>query len=126
MKCINVEEGEGKYKILLTATFTGQGVLVNLLGGETPHLGAVVISLPRPGLKDPEEISSTTSLLPLPGHKDDQAARPVAEMLVRETGQPVSVAAGIHVDNATAEDIQILLDNVSKATLKLLMLFKTK
>lgn len=117
-----VEEGEGKHKVFLWATATGEGILVNILGGEKPHLGAVVVSLPGPGLADPSVISCTTSVLPLPGHKDDEAARPVAEMLARATGQPVSVAVGMHIHKARQEDIDKLLCNTGVAAKRLLKL----
>ncbi|KJS14803.1 MAG: hypothetical protein VR69_16110 [Peptococcaceae bacterium BRH_c4b] len=122
MKNFYIEEGEGKHKVFLWAVATGDGILVNILGGEKPHLGAVVVSLPRPGLADPSVTSCTTSVLPLPGHKDDEAARPVAELLAKVTGQPVSVAVGMHIHEAKKEDIDKLLHNTRVAADRLLKL----
>lgn len=45
----------------------------------------------------------------VPGHKDAEAAAAVARRICLATREPVSVVAGIHVDNATAEQIQRLL-----------------
>lgn len=124
MKTYAVEAGEGKYRVCLTATVTVEGIIINLLGGERPHLGAMVLSIPRPGLADPGKVSCTTSVIPLLGHKDDEAARPVAEMIARATGHPVSVAAGIHVGGAAQGDIALLLVNTDKAAKSLLNLLK--
>ncbi|MFZ5634142.1 MAG: hypothetical protein ACOY40_14965 [Bacillota bacterium] len=125
MKHYQIESGAGKHKVFLFATVTARGILAHLLGGEEPHLGAVVLSVPRPSLADSRVISCTTSTVPLVGHKDDEAARPLAEMLARETQCPVSVAAGIHVRNAGGEDIELLKKNCIDCGKKLLELIKS-
>lgn len=122
LKHYQVESGSGKHKVFLFATVTTQGILAHLVGGEEPHLGAVVLSIPRPSLANPEVVSCTSSTIPLVGHKDDEAARPLAEMLARATGAPVSVAAGIHIDNATGDDIELLQKNCLECGKKLLEL----
>lgn len=124
MKHYEIEAGAGKHKVWLFATVTADGILSSLVGGEKPHLGGVVTSVPRPSLANPEVVSCTSSVLPLVGHKDDEAARPVAEMLARETGRPVSVAAGLHIDNATAADISELMKNCMACGRKLLDLIR--
>lgn len=126
MKHYRVESGAGKHKVFLLATVTARGILAHLVGGEEPHLGAVVLSVPRPSLADSRVISCTSSTLPLVGHKDDEAARPVAEMLARETQSPVSVAAGIHVRNAGKEDIELLKKNCLDCGKKLLELIRVE
>lgn len=124
MKNYQVESGRGKHKVYLFATVTAGGILANLTGGEEPHLGAVVLSVPRPSLETPGVISCTTSSLPLLGHKDDEAASPVAEMLAIKTELPVSVAAGIHVRGATGEDIEIIKNNCIDCGRKLISLIE--
>ena len=124
MRQVTVESGSGRHRVVLTATVTEKGIICALVGGEEPHLGAVVLSVPRPGLDDPGRTSCTSSILPLVGHKDDEAARPLAEMLARSTGCPVSVAAGLHVNSAGAEDIEKLKKNASDCGKKLLELIK--
>lgn len=126
MRCYNVESGAGKHKVYLFATVTGDGIMSSLVGGEKPHLGAVVLSLPRKSLADPAVTSCTSTVLPLLGHKDDEAARPVAEMLAKEMSVPVCVSAGVHVDGAGPGDIQILKENCIDCALKLLELIKIR
>ncbi len=122
MKHYEIGAGSGKHRVWLFATVTARGILASLVGGEEPHLGGVVLSIPRPSLANPEVVSCTTSVVPLVGHKDDEAARPLAEMLARKTNLPVSVAAGLHIDNASVEDIRELMKNSLECGRKLLEL----
>lgn len=119
VKTFSVQAGEGKYTVSLAATVTGDGIIIQLLGGEKPHVGAVVIGLPRPSLADPAQISCNAIVVPLLGHKDDEAAKPVAELVARLCNQPVAVVAGIHIDRATTADIDLLKKNTGAALDKL-------
>ncbi|MFZ5644384.1 MAG: hypothetical protein ACOY46_12410 [Bacillota bacterium] len=126
MRQLAVESGSGKHRVILSATVTEDGIICALLGGDKPHLGAVVLSVPRPSLANPTEASCTSSVLPLVGHKDDEAAKPLAEMIARVTGSPVSVAAGLHINNASPDDIEKLLKNTRDCGVRLLHLIKDK
>jgi hypothetical protein len=116
---VTVSSGTGRHTVTITAVFTGKGVIVHLFGGEKPHVGAVAISLPRPSLKDPRVTSSDAIVVPLPGHKDDELARPVGKHLASFCNEPVVVVAGLHVDQATASDIDLLQENTRAALDKL-------
>lgn len=95
---VTVSAGEGKFRLWAAAVSThGEGINVTLGGGEVPHIGAVAIAIPRPSLKDPGRISATTSVYLLVGHKDDALAKPLADRIARALGQPVVVAAGVHL-----------------------------
>lgn len=94
-----------------SANRTGNGVVVLILGGEEPHIGAVAIAIPRPSLKDKTKTSATCSVYTLLGHKDDALAKPTAERLARELNEVVVAIAGIHVEAATEEEIRIVTDN---------------
>lgn len=112
--------GEGRFQVKLLVTITGAGLVAQFFGGDKPHVGAVALSVPRPGLADPEKVSCNTTVVPLLGHKDDEVAKPAAEEIVRAWGSPVVVIAGIHVDNAGEKDIEILVDNCKSVTKSLL------
>lgn len=107
--------GEGKYRVELLVSVTGDGLVVQLFGGESAHVGAAAISLPRPSLRDPAVVSCNTIVVPLLGHKDDEIAKPVAEQIAVVCGKPVLVVAGMHVDNAGPEDIEALVKNSHEA-----------
>jgi len=111
MDSINITTGKGKYIVELTATLTGEGILVLLVGGERPHIGAVVLSTIRPSLSNGAGISCSSWVTPLLGHKDDQVAKAASERISCETSQATVVVAGLHIENATPEDIDILIAN---------------
>ena len=106
-----VSAGEGKFRLWATAISTGgEGINVTVVGGEAPHIGAVAVAVPRPSLKDPSQISASTSVYLLVGHKDDALAKPLAERMARALNQPVVVAAGVHIgapDTFTASPEEI-------------------
>ncbi len=112
--------GEGKYKITLIATITEEGLEAQIFGGEKPHLGAIALSTPRPSLSDTEQVSCSTIVIPLPGHKDDLIAKPVAEEIAKAWGSQVLTVVGVHVDNAGEKDIEKLIDNCHKVKSELL------
>ena len=109
--------------VSLTATLTGDGIIIQLFGGEKPHVGAVVIGLPRPSLADPAQISCNSVVVPLLGHKDDEVAKPVAERIARLTGEPTVVIAGLHIEHAMASEINLLKKNTFTALDKLCDVF---
>ncbi|MEW5954281.1 MAG: hypothetical protein AB1815_11265 [Bacillota bacterium] len=117
---LSFEYGTGKYKVILLTTVTRDGLIVQLLGGERPHVGAVVLSQPRSSLSRPGEISCNSVVVPRLGHKDDEIAKPLAERLTKAFNSPVAVVAGLHVESASAEDIDLLIHNCNRAAAMLL------
>ena len=110
-----VSVGEGKYKVSAIGIPTEDGITVLMFGGSKPHIGAVAIAIPRLSLKNAKKTSSASSVFTLTGHKDDKVARPAAERLARGLKEVV-VVAGIHVENATKAEIEVLMKN-SKRTI---------
>mgnify|MGYP007122694661 FL=1 len=96
--------GEGRWALEAWAVHTGGGIAVYLDGGETPHVGCSVLAEPRASLTGAGR-SCTLSMLNRLGHKDDQFAQELARRLCVGTGEPVSVAAGVHVEGAGGEDL---------------------
>ncbi|MCL6431114.1 MAG: hypothetical protein K6V36_09665 [Anaerolineae bacterium] len=96
-------------------TATGDGLVVSLAGGERPHVGAVAVAAPYASPRHPGRTRASTSVLVLTGHRDDEVARPLAEYVARQTGQVAVVAVGLHVDDATPEEIAALTENARKA-----------
>lgn len=110
-----VSIGKGRYRIDLTAIITMDGLIISIVGGEKPHVGAIAVGIPRPSLRDPSKLSATTSVFIMVGHKDDEVAKPVAERLARELNQTVVVVAGMHIEEAEKEDIRKLTYNSMQA-----------
>jgi len=111
---------KGRVKINLKAILIGEDLCVIISGGDSPHIGCVTLSVPRPSLADSSIISATTSVLNLIGHKDDEAAKYVSHMLSSELNKNVVVTCGIHLDNITKEEINITFELLKELTEKLI------
>ena len=57
----------------------GEDILINIQGGEKPHIGCPIMAEPRPSLSGNGERSVTSSVLNLTGHKDESICRSLAE-----------------------------------------------
>ncbi|MBU2702435.1 hypothetical protein Ga0466249_003562 [Sporomusaceae bacterium BoRhaA] len=124
-KCLAKIEGDkvqdltvesGRIKINMKAISIGQDLCVIVTGGNSPHIGCVTLSVPRPSLADVNVSSATTSVLNLLGHKDDEAARYVSHVLSSKLNRNVVVTCGIHVDHITAEEIKLTIELVKRLT----------
>lgn len=114
MQELSIEKG--RIKIDVKAFLVGEDLCVIISGGDSPHIGCVTLSVPRPSLSDLNKNSSTTSVLNLLGHKDDEAAKYVSHKLSSRLNKNVVVTCGIHVDNITSEEIEITLGLLKELT----------
>ncbi len=106
-----IRTNEGSYDLEAFVMFMGKDLLVAIQGGDTPHIGAVSMAQSRPSLKDPERVSSTASVFCFTGHKEDDLAKAVAEILSAVLDSHVVVAAGIHWDDIDSEGIEKAIEN---------------
>lgn len=113
--CWEWQEGEGRCQIILTIIDTGNGLQGLLTGGEKPHVGGVVLALPRPSFSG-LGWSSDVYVTPVPGHKDVDVARTLAETLAREIRSPVVITSGIHSDNLIPSELSKIINNCKKLT----------
>ena len=103
--------GAQEYLLEAVAVRCGDDLTVVIGGGEKQHIGAVAVGVPRPSLKDKNIVSSSASVLCLTGHKEDLLARKAALELARMLGHTVTVTVGLHIDDASAEEIAMLEAN---------------
>lgn len=103
---------DGKYSVSAVVVRCGEDITLTIGGGESPHLGASALAIPRPSLKDPASRSASTSVLCVTGHKEDEFARRAAELLAAEFNCIVSVNAGVHIEYATSEELSRLAMNL--------------
>ena len=96
-----ITSGKGKYKVWLKKEKIGENLLFVLGGGEKSHIGGVVISEPR---KKPHAIR-------LKRHFDDMVLKPIAEAACKKYKTKVVAVGGVHVNNATKEEIALLVKN---------------
>ena len=96
-----ITSGEGRYRVWLKVEILGEDRLYILGGGEKPHIGGMVIKEP----------GKEASILRLGTHYDYQVLQPIAEEACRKYKVTAAAVGGIHIDNASKEEIQIIVDN---------------
>jgi|SRR5690554_5060474 len=103
MKLLFYEAGCGRdrYEIAGYATLSCGSIVVQIYGGERPHLGAIAMAYAG------GQIACTE----IPKHKEGELAATMAKRVARETGTNVAVTVGIHIDNASRQEIELLCEN---------------
>lgn len=101
--------GEGRYKVWLEQKKIGDDILLVLGGGEKSHVGGVVLC--EPGKKP--------RVIKVEGHFDDVVLRLLAEAACKRYKVKVIAVGGVHINNATKEEINILVENCKTLTKQL-------
>ncbi|MGD2250178.1 MAG: hypothetical protein PVF58_17385 [Candidatus Methanofastidiosia archaeon] len=96
-----ITSGEGKYTVWLKQEKIGKDRVYLVGGGETPHVGGCVIV--EPGNK--------AYIVKLGSHYDHVVLQPIAEEASKKYEVTAVALGGIHIDNATKEEIDILVYN---------------
>ena len=96
-----ITSGEGRYRVWLKEETIGKDKLYLVGGGETPHIGGVIVV--EPG-KEPVVIRLGT-------HYDYVVLQPIAEMASKKYKVTAVAVGGIHIDNASKEEIDIIVTN---------------
>ena len=97
----------------------GKDISVIVSGGTAPHIGAVSIAV-----YEPERDSATVSTVTVHTHRDDAVAAYFAKAISREMKCTVTVSAGLHVDDANAEDIAVFQKNSYDCCMELIAMLK--
>ena len=116
----SVKTASGDHDIEARVQRIGEDLLVAVWGGEKPHIGAVSVAQPRPSLRNPKATSATASVICLLGHKEDDLAKAVSEVLAAALNTRVVVTAGIHWDRIEKRGIEKVLEN-SKTLVDLIL-----
>lgn len=112
MRILESKVGEGMYRIWGSLSLCLEGAALVIFGGEKPHIGSVVLTEVRSSLvKESNTISTTSSVINRRGHKDEVVAREAAERIALRLQCPVSATVGIHIHEASPEDLQTLMEN---------------
>jgi hypothetical protein len=99
-----ITSGRGKFKVWMQRYTLGDDFVYFLGGGERPHIGGVVIAEPR----------KKVQVIRLTNHYDDVVLKPIAEAACKKYTKKVVAIGGVHVDNATKDDINLLVENCKK------------
>jgi len=92
-------------QIRIGLEWIGEDVLLIVSGGERPHIGCTVMSVPRPSLTGDGATSCTSSVLNLTGHMDEGICRVLAEKACRAFGRTTVCTGGFHKDSLTPEEL---------------------
>ncbi len=104
-----ITSGRGTYKVWLRRLKIGEDIVFFLGGGERSHIGGIVVAEPR----------KQTKAIRLTGHYDDIVLSPIAEAACEKYKKKIVVVGGVHVDNATKEEINLLVENCRKLAQKI-------
>ena len=115
--------GEGKYLIEATLFTSGDDITIIINGGTDYHIGALAFSALE---KDALETKASTKIevLKAANHKEDILCKKYAMLFSEKFNVSVVVIAGIHIDNATTSEIEILLKNTDTVLKNLANKFK--
>ena len=114
MKTLVLSIGKTPFRLTAMIIQAGKDIQICLGGGVSPHIGSVAISQPRPSLKNPDQISCTTSVINFPGHKDDRPAVLFSEGFCKRYNCLTVVSAGIHIDDADPQQIERIMNLAEK------------
>jgi hypothetical protein len=120
-----VSYGQDKYLVEAQTVTCGGDISVIIGGGTHYHIGAAALAVPRASLADPNIISASASVICVTGHKDDDLARNAALRLAKDLNRIVTVSVGLHVDEASKDDIKILLKNFDAVIDKVINIYKS-
>lgn len=96
-------------ELIIEKEKVGADLMVLVYGGDKPHLGCTIMSVPRKSLSGDGSISCTSSVLNLIGHKDEEICRMLSEMYCKKYGCTVVCCGGFHVDNIKEEQVDELI-----------------
>lgn len=117
---VRAAAGKGRCRITAEARAIGEDLVVSIWGGSKPHIGSVVIAVPRTSLRRSLMTSSTCSCFNFPGHKDELVARMIAEKIAASKNKNTVVTAGVHIDNIKRAEIRKIIKNTDSLCLILL------
>ncbi len=104
-----VAAGQGKFRLESVVSVTPRGIVVFACTPGYAHVGATAQAIPRP---EPGR-TATVSLLAVPCHRDEIPAHDIAAALATRFGMPCAASTGYHVEGATPQDLEKIL-NVNK------------
>ena len=104
-----ITAGKGKYKVWLKQQKIGEDLVFFLGGGQRSHIGGVVIAEP----------GKPAHAIRLTGHYDDIVLKPIAQAACKKYKTKIVAVGGVHVDHATKEEIDLLVENCKKLVMKL-------
>ena len=98
-----IRVGEGRYRVKMKFDQIGNDRLVIITGGEE-HIGSATLI----------EAKGNLQTIGKKGHKDHIVSEKMANIIYDRIEKDLLVICGIHIDDATQEEIGILVENAQK------------
>lgn len=83
----------------------GEDFQIIVQGGMYSHIGCTVLAVPRESLSKTGNMSCTSSVINVIGHKDEEICRYLAEKVASNLGKVTVCTGGIHIDGIVPEQI---------------------
>lgn len=96
----------------------GEDYLIEVSGGEKPHIGCTVIAQSRPSLNNDNNAAATISEINLLGHKDNYICRILAEKLCISKKATVVCTGGYHSENMSETEIAEVIAEIKEFAAK--------
>ena len=96
-----ITAGEGRHKVWLRKQELDKGLVLMLGGGDSSHVGGAAYVTP-----DGDE-----DIMEVKGHRDMDVLLPIARAASMKYNVPVMAVGGIHFENASKSDIELLVNN---------------
>lgn len=114
MRSFQISIGDNIHIVKAIVVICGRDLNICFGGGDTFHIGACALAVPRASLSDADKVSASASVICVTSHKEDEIARSAALKLAAKFNVRVSISCGLHIDNATPSDIETLYDNYTR------------
>ena len=98
----------GRIEIILEAKKIGDDYLLTLTGGKE-HVGAVSV-----GYFDEKSQRASSSVVTIPGHREEQLALQGARQVSRATKKTTVFIVGMHQDNISPEEIKDIVSTAEE------------
>ncbi len=120
---MKIESTIDSISLVVSYERVGIDLQVTIVGGDEHHIGGVAFAYPtKSHYRDATTVSVNT--ITAPGHKDYIVANSAAEKICKALSVPVLVSVGIHVDNATMEQIDAIIKEVDSMIAKLISFYQ--
>ena len=105
VNAVFIEKMQNGLPVFAQLVQMGKDCTICVWGGDTPHVGSVVMSTARPSLTG-SGVGVTSSVLNGIGHKDEYVARKFAEAAAEKFVCTAVCSGGIHIDDITPAQLQ--------------------
>ena len=96
-----IRVGEGRYSVRLESYNIGNDMLIVITGGEEDHIGSATL------IEEKDHLQTIIKK----GHQDHVISEKIANIIYDTIEKDLLVVCGIHIDDASKEEIDILIGN---------------